>query len=264
MVKVLKSTRLMRLLRLAAVGDIPLWDCLRLNYAPRYQEMTVRVARKPTRLADAASFIHIYFELFARQVYRFKAASAQPVIVDVGANIGLASIYWTRQWPQAELTCFEPDPTLFGLLTWNIAKHGAAAATLVNKAVADFNGAAPFRLEGGASGRVSEREGSKLVQCVRLGPYLDKPIDLLKIDIEGAEADVLADCSSGLKNVRHLFVEYHSFPGSPQRLDDILALIKACGFRYYLQTEFCSASPMHDIGLNDGMDLQVGIFAVRV
>jgi FkbM family methyltransferase len=254
----------MRLLRLIAVGDIPLWDCLRLNYAPRYHEMTVRVAGKPVQLADAASFIHIYFELFARQVYRFKAASAQPVILDVGANIGLASIYWSRQWPRAELTCFEPDPKLFDLLTWNIAQHGAATATLVNKAVADFNGAAPFRSEGGASGRVSEKEGNKLVQCVRLGPYLDRPIDLLKIDIEGAEADVLADCSSGLKNVRHLFVEYHSFPDTRQRLDEILALIKDCGFRYYVQTEFCPSSPMNNIALNDGMDLQVGIFGVRV
>jgi FkbM family methyltransferase len=253
----------MRLLRMIAVREIPFWDCIRLNYAPRYREMTVNLDGKPIRLTDPASFIHIYLELFARQIYAFKSSSLRPVILDVGANVGLASIYWHRQWPQAELVCFEPDPRLFSLLTWNIGNRAVASAELLNKAVADIAGPALFRSEGSASGRLSQNDGDQLVECVRLRPYLDRPIDLLKLDIEGAEADVLTDCASGLKNVRNLFVEYHSFPQLPQRLDNILALIKASGFRYYLQTEFCPKSPMDPIALNDGMDLQVAIYCTR-
>jgi hypothetical protein len=56
---------------------------------------------------------------------------------------------------------------------------------------------------------------------VRLKEYLDRAgrVDLLKMDIEGAEADVLEDCRGSLGGVQHLFVEYHAYTGQPQRLD---------------------------------------------
>ncbi|MBK9174775.1 MAG: FkbM family methyltransferase, partial [Flavobacteriales bacterium] len=59
-------------------------------------------------------------------------------------------------------------------------------------------------------------------------------VDLLKVDIEGAETEVLLDCGDALGGVQRLYVEYHSFRNRPQRLHELLALLAAQGFRYYL------------------------------
>lgn len=262
--RLLRSTRVARLFRMLSDGLIPPADCLRLNYAPRYTPMTVRFDGKPFRLTDATSFIHIYREIFKDRVYDFRVTSPNPVILDVGANLGLAAIYWQRQWPGLDVTCFEPDPTIFELLSWNLSQRRFEDAKLIGKAVAGFCGAAAFRSEGGASGRLSDEHGSLAVDCIRLGPYLQRRIDLLKLDIEGAEAEVLEDCFEQLCNVQNLFVEYHSFRDLPQRLNRILELVQEAGFRYYIKTEFCPPSPMSCAEFNDGMDLQLSIFCTRL
>ena len=97
----------------------------------------------------------------------------------------------------------------------------------------------------------------------RLRDYLGEPIDLLKLDIEGAEVDVLLDCRDRLTNVARVFVEYHSFAESEQRLDILLALLKTSGFRVYIQTEVCPPRPFVKRTPYMGMDLQLNIFAVR-
>jgi hypothetical protein len=50
-----------------------------------------------------------------------------------------------------------------------------------------------------------------MVESVRLRDYLDKPIEMLKIDIEGPEYIILKDCEDVLFNVSYIFIEYHSF-----------------------------------------------------
>ncbi len=87
---------------------------------------------------------------------------------------------------------------------------------------------------------------------------------MLKLDIEGAEIDVLADCASLLPNVRNLFVEYHSFASQPQRLNDLFSILGKAGFRVHLQTQFGSRQPLLARQVQLGMDLQLNVFAYRV
>ena len=82
------------------------------------------------------------------------------------------------------------------------------------------------------------------------------------MDIEGSEAEVI--CSSeNLNAVNSLFIEYHSFKDSEQTLGAILNKISACGFRYYIHTQFCSSRPLTKEKLHLGMDLQLNIFCRR-
>ena len=67
-----------------------------------------------------------------------------------------------------------------------------------------------------------------------LSDYLDEPVDLLKMNIEGAEWDVLRAAAPKLHNVRQMVIEYHGFPECGQKLHDILALLDECGFRYLI------------------------------
>jgi len=66
-----------------------------------------------------------------------------------------------------------------------------------------------------------------------------------------------------LERVLRLFVEYHSFQDQPQRLHRILQVLTENGFRYQIQTQFSSRTPFALIESQEGVDLQLNIFAYR-
>ena len=70
------------------------------------------------------------------------------------------------------------------------------------------------------------------VRCVRLFDYLDDPVDYMKMNIEGAEHDVLADSEPKLRQIREMNIEYHRLPGVPCTLHAILDLLHRNGFTY--------------------------------
>ena len=88
-------------------------------------------------------------------------------------------------------------------------------------------------------------------------------VDLLKIDIEGAEYEVLKDCEDTLDNVENIFIEYHSWNNSPQKLSEILAILEKNNFRYYISSICGRSHPFINTGLDQNMDLQLNIFGVR-
>ena len=97
--------------------------------------------------------------------------------------------------------------------------------------------------------------------------FLEKEsrIDFLKIDIEGAEIEVLHDCRGSLAHVQNLFVEFHSYIGNAQGLADVVKVFEENGFRYYVDTNQHRLRPFvnHRYRGNDVMDLQLNIFGWR-
>jgi hypothetical protein len=91
----------------------------------------------------------------------------------------------------------------------------------------------------------------------------DGPVDLLKMDIEGAECDVLAGQDAALARVKRVFVEYHSYAKKPQRLDELLALFRRAGFRVQIHPELISPRPFVARADEDGMDHRLNIYAWR-
>ncbi len=87
---------------------------------------------------------------------------------------------------------------------------------------------------------------------------------MLKIDIEGAELDVLMECQDELHNVRNIFVEYHSFKANPQQLGTLLDLLENNGFRYQIQnTAFVSKQAFVKKREEYGMDMQLNIYGFK-
>jgi hypothetical protein len=109
----------------------------------------------------------------------------------------------------------------------------------------------------------TERANRIVVETARLSRYLTRPIDLLKLDIEGAETDVLQEAADQLANVRNLFVEYHSFVGKPQRLEELLGIMRRADFRVYIHSPQIYDSPFRRRIIYQGMDLQLNIFGYR-
>lgn len=237
----------------------------KLWHTPRYKPVTTNILGSELQLVDAASFRSMYKEIFEREIYYFTTYSDTPTIIDCGANIGLSVIYFKRLFPKGHIIAFEPDPVIFAVLEKNLQNFGVHDVELHAQALWSADTELIFAVEGSTGGRVQiiDKSNSSLkVPAARLRPYLQQPVDFLKIDIEGAETEVLQDCADLLSGVQRLFVEYHSFRDQRQRLPELLTVLQNAGFRYYMEsTGVSSVQPFQRIEEWIQMDLQLNIFA---
>lgn len=229
-------------------------------------ETVVSLFGKKIKVNSPFWYLHGLEELFVEETYRFNSESNTPRIVDCGANTGLSVIYFKRLFPQAKITAFEPDSNIFKLLKENLNKFGFNDVELINKAVWNKNGSIKFLALGAVGGRISENEDDKTIEMptARLKDLLNEKIDFLKIDIEGAEFDVIEDCKNDLANVKNIFIEYHSEEKREQKLDAILKILKDAGFKYYIKEAWVN-QPMPYVNKRTNLfDLQLNIFGYRI
>jgi len=236
-----------------------------LNNMPRYIKSSTNILGKNIDFVDACTFIGGYNEIFRDEIYKFTCTNETPKIIDCGANIGLSIIYFKKLFPLSEIIGIEADPNIFSVLKSNISSFSLQNIELINKAVWINNDEIQFSLEGGYSGRIAlhSEENKVKIHSVRLKDFLNSHIDFLKIDIEGAENDVIFDCAENLGNIDKLFLEYHSHIDDKQRLGDILNLLTQNNFKYQITNAFSSLHPFIEIETMVGMDLQVNIFAYK-
>jgi FkbM family methyltransferase len=242
-------------------------DLWRLQSMPRFQKGSTNLLGRTWNFVDSASFLFIYDELFNKEIYKFKTNTPTPYIIDAGANIGLSILYFKKLYPQCKITAFEPDNKVFDVLQANIASFELQDITVYAKALWNETTTLQFYAEGADGGRIATPDDATQIVTIptcRLRDFLHQKIDLLKIDIEGAETTVLEDCTDLLHNVENLFVEYHSFVGQPQSLHRLLSVLKEAGFRYQIQhIGVFSPHPFIRISQYSQMDLQLNIFAYR-
>lgn len=233
----------------------------------RYHTSKTNLLKKPLKFIDSASFISMYDEIFDKQIYKFNTKSLNPYIIDGGSNIGLSVIYFKKLYPNSNITTFEPDEEVFKVLKENTESFELTNVELINKGLWDKKEKLSFFAEGADGGRISSEynsENKKCISTISLRPYLNKKVDFLKLDIEGAESVVLEDCKDLLINVENLFVEYHSFNNNKQTLNQILSIISNAGFRYYIQSiGVSSKSPFVFRNSNLNIDLQLNIYAYK-
>jgi len=241
---------------------------IRLQALPRYKPTQTYFFEKDFYVIDAPTFLSSFAEIFKEEIYKFITTHSTPVIIDCGANIGLATIYFKQLYPNAIVYAYEPDPDLFEAMRLNIASFNLKSTQCFNNAVSDKSGGLLFHKEGGHSGMLVNNEGEDVikVESVRLRDILEKEayISFLKIDIEGHEAVVLNDIRDQLYKVEYLFVEYHSFIGKKQQLIDILDIMTNAGFRYYIKEAYDKKLPFIQKEIFLGMDLLLNIFCYKV
>jgi FkbM family methyltransferase len=239
---------------------------------PRYTPGSFLTPVGELHYVDTCTFVVCAREIFQQRCYQFPS-SGDLTILDCGANIGLSSIWLALNYPGAVIEAYEADPTIHATLVRNLASLGLEDRVHAhNQAIWTHNSGISFFCEGGASGRAAETANesgaltaNRLVPSVTLAELLAShaKIDLLKIDIEGAENHILCDPAIDLRRVQHLFLEYHSFQADPQMLPEILALLKANGFRFSIKEARVVENPFTQTEVVDGMDSQLNIYAVR-
>ncbi len=98
---------------------------------------------------DAASFRVAAFEVFVRGEYFFEANHDSPVILDCGANIGLATLFFKRLYPKARVHSFEADPTTSDVLRGNVEQNHLQDVTVSNLLLSDHIGSENFYVASG-------------------------------------------------------------------------------------------------------------------
>jgi FkbM family methyltransferase len=167
------------------------------------------------------------------------------VALDIGAHVGYYTLLMARRvGPRGRVFAFEPDPANFDLLRRNVALNGYANVVLGPLAAADRGGPARLHLSGDNAGdhrlypAGGEARPSVEVQTVALDNYFagySGPIDLVKIDIQGAECAALEGMRGLLARQAHvtLFTEFWpmGLAASGRSAAAYLDLLRELGFR---------------------------------
>lgn len=179
-------------------------------------------------------------EVFTQDTYYFETDTPTPRIIDAGAYVGLSTLYFKKLYPQAIITAIEPNPVSFKLLEKNIHENFLYDVTTINAALADFSkDNVPFYTDETGEwqstssflyGAWNNQQTSKklLVKTMTLSSLLTEKIDLLKLDIEGAEMQVLQEAHEQLQLVKRIILEFHPHPD--QSIVKLVEFLERAGF----------------------------------
>jgi len=180
----------------------------------------------------------LMYQVF-REYNDFISYNKKPYILDCGSNIGISVLRFKQLYPQARIIAFEADAEICNILRRNVERNHLQDITVINKAVWTENGSLQFHTEGVDAGRIVQSASEfplTSVPSVDLRDYLEEPIDLIKLDIEGAEYAVLRACQHKLDKVKAIIVECHyNFENTNEYLT-ILNILSIAGFRVAIYT----------------------------
>ena len=141
------------------------------------------------------------------------------LIVDCGANVGYASVFFLRRFPDSRVIAVEPDPGNFEVCRRNLAPFGDRATALCSAIWSHSTGLSLRREPGemnewgvkvveATSGQEADLQATSISALLEESGFAE--IALLKLDIEGAEAIVFSGDCDWLGRVRNIVIELHS------------------------------------------------------
>jgi FkbM family methyltransferase len=212
-------------------------------------------------------FLHTYKELFEEEIYQFTSDTTSPLIVDCGANIGMSVIYFKILFPDSQVIAFEPDDENFKMLELNCNSNGFLGIDCRKSAVWIHNEWLSFSAEGTQGSTIVSSDSTKNVVRVKSERLADiikeNKVEFLKIDIEGAELEVIRDCCPFFHNVKNLFVEYHGKANETEKLTEILSLLQPSFKTYIKMAADNLLHPYVQKSTGHTFDVQLNIFCYR-
>lgn len=184
-------------------------------------EVAFNGVQHPVTLRYNTSDIDVFYQVFYHNYYAFNYSTFLPnvkTIVDAGANIGMASVYFKNLFPDASIISIEPEGSNYEMLRKNTEKYSninCIKAGIWNKScplkVTDKYeyGNWGFVVEEIATEAESNVKGISIPDLMHL--YNLEEIDILKMDIEGSELEVFQENYDWLSKVNMLIIETHDF-----------------------------------------------------
>ena len=159
-------------------------------------------------------------KIFNEQEYNFKIENFRPqLILDCGANVGYSAAYFASKYPQTKIIAVEPEPLNFKMLTYNT--HFFDNVTCINSAIwynegyikilPDMPGNTLAFMTEDTTADNPEALKTTTISKLLLNSGFEE-IDILKIDIEGAECEVFNDIAKPdewLSKVKVMVIELH-------------------------------------------------------
>ena len=154
--------------------------------------------------------------------------------VDIGANVGLMTLYLSEYCTSGRIISVEPNRPVFGALQNTIRANGIRNASAVNVAIDAQDGEVRFA-ENSAYGHIDPKGGA-LVEAMTLATLLQRykmeRVDFIKIDVEGHEPVIVRTALELIKRDKPLvFVEFNSF-------SLVMSNMKPLGFLEWLLETF--------------------------
>ena len=212
---------LIKLLKYVKNGNLSAIDSYQLiTHLRRRQEVTVRpkLVDHPITIRGDGSDVDVFNQIFVQRAYDIEVTPEPRYIVDAGANIGASTLFFARKYPEAQIAAIEPSSSNMAMLKRN-------CGTLSNVRLFEnglYHHVAPLRIKNPDCGR---EWSLQVEQCdeaeaeftgISMNHLMDTlhfpHIDLLKIDIEGAELEVFSQgYSEWINKVNVLIIELHDF-----------------------------------------------------
>jgi len=240
---------------------------LAVALGPSRQRHDTKLVGYKVKYLDPASFRIVAWEVFVKAEYYFEATHDSPVILDCGANIGLATLFFKRLYPKARIHSFEADPTTAGVLKLNVEQNQLADVTVSNLLLSDHAGEGKFYIAPETAGslmmsatqsRLAEEGREISVRAGRLSDYIDGPVDLLKLDVEGSEFAVMRElvASGKITQISKMIIEYHhKMANGASCLARFLTLLEEAGFEYQIDAKFDRISKEGEF-----QDILIGVY----
>lgn len=193
-------------------------------------------------------------EIFGESIYYVDIDKPNPVIIDAGAHVGLATLYFKQIWPQAQITCIEPHPAARQYLKENVWQNRLENIAVIEAALSDQAGERTFYFDqteaqwlsaaGFTEGAWNHQQQSQsiTVPTITLDSIINGPVDYLKMDIEGAEVQVLTACRH-LRHIHQLVVELH--PESPHKASPLVKFLEKHSYTVSVTKTHYGLSRLH-------------------
>lgn len=205
-------------------------------------------------------------EIFNKEIYDVhigsQAEDVSTIILDLGAHIGLSVLYFKIKYPNSKIVAFEPNPNIFPILQENIEYNDLKDVELHNIALGSNDETRAFYIDRSGNDCFSTGSFNKNawdgtqetipvnVKTEKLSKYITKNVDILKMDIEGAETEVLKELitTEKLKYVRNILIEYHPTKNGNSR--NILKLLKENHFEISTKKDTYGTTLINILGKN--------------
>lgn len=175
--------------------------------------------------------LHSIREVWFDEAYRLPFDDPSGTLLDLGANIGLTSVWLAKRYPFKRVIAVEPDPNNASLVRRNLELNGIKGEVL-EAAIGPREGVARFELSQSSNlGRLSEK--GVPVAMTTVGAILKRSacsrLGLVKIDIEGGEQQLFDGPTDWLASADAIICEFH-----PTLVDcsKIIETISSRGFDY--------------------------------
>jgi FkbM family methyltransferase len=235
------------------------WDYLRLAWRAARSwgasgEGTIDFLGCRLDYSNQSHAVFLVHEIFVNAAYVFDSPNPRPRVLDCGANIGVAVLFFKKFRPDAYVIAFEPDPTAFAHLVRTIQVNGLRCVQAENVAVSEKEGVVAFYGDASDPGSLTSSlkpswggDARQEVRAVRLSTWIREPIDFLKLDVEGSEYGVIRDLidTNAIRWVREAAIEYHELDAKPDAVSRMTRALRASGF----EVRVTAADAQHRIGM---------------